>query len=59
MTLNNDYDNFSAIARERQAHILKVGGSSDGRRPGSLWSVGVALAVVCAPLAAIFFLRMW
>jgi hypothetical protein len=59
MTFNRDFDNFAAIARDRQDEILRISAGSNGRRPGSLWALGVFLAVVCAPLAAVFFLRVW
>jgi hypothetical protein len=59
MSFNRDFDAMAAIARERQAHILQISSSAQGRRLGSLWSLGVVLTVVCAPLAALFFLRVW
>ena len=59
MTFNRDFDNYAELARERQNEILRISARSAGRRPGSLFSMGVALAVVCAPLAALFFLRVW
>jgi hypothetical protein len=59
MMFNRDFENLAALARERQADILHASSSATGRRPGSLWSLGVVLAVVCAPLAALFFLRVW
>jgi hypothetical protein len=59
MSFNRDFDTLAAIARERQAHILQASSGAGGRRPAALWSVGVVLAVVCAPLAAVFFLRVW
>ena len=59
MTFSRDFDNYVAVARERQDEILRVNHGAAGRRPVNLWSVGVALAVVCAPLAAVFFVRVW
>jgi hypothetical protein len=56
---SRDFDNYAAVARERQHEMLRASSGAPGRGPGWLWSVGVGLAVVCAPLAAIFFLRVW
>ena len=54
-----DFDNYAAVAKERQDEMLRASRGTSGRGPAWLWSVGVGLAVVCAPLAAIFFLRVW
>jgi hypothetical protein len=59
MTFNRDFDTLAAITRERQDEILRASGSTAGRWPAGMWSLGVVLAVVCAPLAALFFLRVW
>ncbi len=59
MTFNRDFDNYADVARERQAEILRISAASEGRRPGAPLAMGVVLAVVCAPLAALFFLQVW
>jgi hypothetical protein len=59
MTFSRDFDNYAAVAKDRQAEILRISAASDGPRPGARLVVGVGLAVVCAPLAALFLLRVW
>jgi hypothetical protein len=62
MTFNRDFDSLAGIAKEHQAHILRVSAQNAqhaARRPGGGVAVGVFLAVVCAPLAALFFIQVW
>jgi hypothetical protein len=59
MTFNREFDALADVARKHQAEMLRLSGQSDGRPSRSPWVVGVTLAVVCAPLAALFFLRVW
>ncbi len=59
MTFNRDFENYADIAQDRQAEILRVSAASNGRRPAIYVAAGVFLAVVGAPLAAVFFLRVW
>jgi hypothetical protein len=59
MTFNHDFQAVAGVAREHQAEMLRLSGQSDGRPSRGPWLVGVTLAVVCAPLAALFFIRVW
>ena len=62
MTFNRDFDTLAGIAKDHQAHILRESAQNAGRparRSGSGVVIGVCLAVVCAPLAALFFIRVW
>ena len=66
MTFNRDFETLADIAKEHQDHILRnsvrdaqQNAGQPARRPGSGVAMGVLLAVVCTPLAALFFIQVW
>jgi hypothetical protein len=62
MTFNRDFETLASIAKDRQDHILRLSAQNAGhaaRRPGGGMVMGVFLAVVGAPLAALFFIQVW